>query len=219
MSEFKNVRVCKWKRCKNMNDLRDFLGSKVPPVDIGGEKPDFTEVDIGYIEPGHGLKGRKQWINIDDDVDVMYSKYAGKTAIMLWAYSCVLTSSKNSGKKTGNFEKHQAVLSEVEEKYDELREKHGNKYTLEQLRMWAQIIRLGKHESTDDPPDKPFWRGRKRQQDVSCLSLSPKRASFRPDVSPSKDQLTKWHNLSECGVVSHEEYEEFRKIILGDIKH
>ncbi len=60
--------------------------------------------------------------------------------------------------------------------------------------MWAQIIRLGKHESTDDPPDKPFWRGRKRQQDVSCLSLSPKRASFRPDVSPSKDQLTKWHN-------------------------
>lgn len=44
-----------------------------------------------------------------------------KTAIMLWAYSCVLTSSKNSGKKTGNFEKHQAVLSEVEEKYDELR--------------------------------------------------------------------------------------------------
>ncbi len=169
-----------------MNNLRDFLGSKVPPVDIGGEKPDFTEVDIGYIEPGHGLKGRKQWINIDDDVHVMYSKYAGKTAIMLWAYSCVLTSSKNSGKKTGNFEKHQAVLSEVEEKYDELREKHGNKYTLEQLRMWAQMIRLGKHESTDDPPDKPFWRGRKRQQDVSCLSPSPKRASFRPDVSPSK---------------------------------
>lgn len=56
MSEFKSVRVCKWKRCKNMNNLRDFLGSKVPPVDIGGEKPDFTE-------PGHGLKGRKQWIN------------------------------------------------------------------------------------------------------------------------------------------------------------
>ena len=94
--------------------------------------------------------------------------------------------------------------------------------------MWAQMIRLGKHESTDDPPDKPFWRGRKRQQDVSCLSPSPKRASFRPDVSPSKkvsvrsellDQLTKWHNLSECGVVSHEEYEELRKKILGDIKH
>ncbi len=139
MSEFKNVRVCKWKRCKNMNNLRDFLGSKVPPVDIGGEKPDFTEVDIDYIyiEPGHGLKGRKQWINIDDDVHVMYSKYAGKTAIMLWAYSCVLTSSKNSGKKTGNFEKHQAVLSEVEEKYDELREKHGNKYT---LRMWIHCV-------------------------------------------------------------------------------
>ncbi len=59
-----------------MNDLRDFLGSKVPPsVDIGGEKPDFTEVDIGYIEPGHGLKGRKEWINIDDDVDSRENGY------------------------------------------------------------------------------------------------------------------------------------------------
>ncbi len=72
-----------------INDLRDFLGTKVPSIDIAGEKPDFTEVDIGYIEPGHGLKGRKQWINTDDDVDVMYSKHAGKTAILLWAYSLV----------------------------------------------------------------------------------------------------------------------------------
>ncbi len=117
MSEFKNVRVCKWKRCKHINDLRDFLGSKVPLVDIAGEMPDFTVVDIGYIEPGHGLKGR---INTDDDVDVMYNKYAGKTAILLWAYSSVQTSSKISDKKRGsNFEQHQAVLSEVEEKYDE----------------------------------------------------------------------------------------------------
>ena len=90
--------------------------------------------------------------------------------------------------------------------------------------MWAQMIRLGKHESTDDPPDKPFWRGRKCQQDVSYLSPSPKRASISPSKKVSVrsellDQLTKWHNLSECGVVSHEEYEELRKKILGDIKH
>ena len=95
--------------------------------------------------------------------------------------------------------------------------------TLEQLRMWAQMIRLGKHESTDDPPDKPFWRGRKCQQDVSYLSPSPKRASISPSKKVSVrsellDQLTKWHNLSECGVVSHEEYEELKKKILEDIR-
>ncbi len=50
--------------------------------------------------------------------------------------------------------------------------------------MWAQMIRLGKHESTDDPPDKPFWRERKRKQDVPYSSSSTKRAQL--DVSPSK---------------------------------
>ena len=35
----------------------------------------------------------------DDDVNVMYSKHAGKTAILLWAYSCVLTSSLGPPKK------------------------------------------------------------------------------------------------------------------------
>ncbi len=98
MNEFKNVRVCKWKRCKHINDLGDFLVSKVPSVDIAGEKLDFTVVDIGYIEPGDGLKGRKQWMDVHD-VDVMYSNYAGKTAILLWAYSNVQTSSKISEKK------------------------------------------------------------------------------------------------------------------------
>ncbi len=29
-------------------------------------------------------------------------------------------------------------MSEVDEKYDELRKKHGTNYTLEQLRMWEQ---------------------------------------------------------------------------------
>ncbi len=66
---------------------------------------------------------------------------------LLWAYSIVSKhAAKSLTKKRGsNFEQHQAVLSEVEEKYDEVRKKHGNKITLEQLRMWAEMIRLGKH--------------------------------------------------------------------------
>ena len=65
--------------------MREFLGNKVPS--IGGEKPDFNVVDIGYLEPGHGMKGRKQWLNTDDDVEVMYEKHAGKNCIQLWSYS------------------------------------------------------------------------------------------------------------------------------------
>ncbi len=77
------------------------------------------------------------------------------------------------------------------------------------------MIRLGKHESTDDPPDKPFWRGRKRQQDACHRRRKGLPFLLRRKCS---ELLTKWHNLSECGVVSHEEYEELKKKILEDIK-
>ena len=35
-------------------------------------------------------------------------------------------------------------------------------YDEERLRMWARLIQMDKHRSLDEPPDKPFWRGRKR---------------------------------------------------------
>ena len=33
------------------------------------------------IEPGHGLKGCKQWLYADNDIDAMYTKHAGKKAL------------------------------------------------------------------------------------------------------------------------------------------
>ena len=228
MSEYGIIRIGKWKRLASLSDFRKFLVTKVP-ADI--ESPNFELVNVGYIEPGHGLKGKKQWLNTDDDVKVMYEKHQGKTGILLWAYSCVKKSDKakkSSKRVDGTFDEHKKSLSEVDEKYDELRQKHGSKYTLEQLRMWAQMIRLGKHESTDEPPDKPFWRGCKRQQDTTSSSMvdAPldKRASVSSSVSisPSEkvsvrseliDQLAKWHKLNEAGVVSDTEYEDLKKFV------
>ena len=54
--------------CKTLDDLRSFPCTKVPSVVLNGEEPDFAIVDLGYREPGHGVKGRKQWLNNDDDV-------------------------------------------------------------------------------------------------------------------------------------------------------
>ena len=153
----------------------------------------------------------------------MYKKHVKRRTILLWAYSSV----KNPGKKgESNFEGHKKSLIEVDEKYDELRKKHGTKYTLEQLRMWAHMIRLGKHDSTDEPPDKPFWCGRKRQQadtkDQPCVkkamldsAVDKSRVSVRSELL---DQLGKRHKLNEAGVVSDDEYEELKKTILSDIR-
>lgn len=94
--------------------------------------------------------------------------------------------------------------------------------------MCAHMIRLGKHDSVDEPPDMPFWRGRKRQQASSESSVQPTKKVAIADVATSTsrvsvrsellDQLSKWHKLSMDGVVSDAEYEELKKTILSDIK-
>ena len=70
----------------------------------------------------------------------MYKKHVGKKSILLWAYSTVHARGSSTSKKQAgtNFEQHKKTMSEVDEKYDELRKKHGTNYTLEQLRMWEQ---------------------------------------------------------------------------------
>lgn len=220
MSEYKSINVCKWKRCKNMSELREFLHAKVPPVEIGGKKPDFQTVDVGYIEPGHGMKGKKQWLITDSDIQEMYRKHMGKSSILLWAYSSILSSKPANKKSESTFSGHKENLSEVDKNYDILRKNHGNKYTLEQLRMWAQLIRVGKHDSLEEAPNKPFWKGRKRQltEVPSTVSVSPTKKSKVSVRSELLDQLAKWHRLNEAGVVSDGEYEDLKKTILSDIK-
>ena len=44
--------------------------------------PGFTQ--LGYTDPGHGLKGKTQWLTDDEDLTDMYSKYGGKHDILLW---------------------------------------------------------------------------------------------------------------------------------------
>ena len=44
-------------------------------------------VETGYIEPGHGGKGRKVWIFDDGDVQRMYEAYSNKKWILLWCYT------------------------------------------------------------------------------------------------------------------------------------
>lgn len=50
--------------------------SKVP------EKP----TQLGFIEPGHGLRGKQRWINSEDDLKEMYHLHKGKDEIILWCF-------------------------------------------------------------------------------------------------------------------------------------
>ena len=48
--------------------------------------PDLSLVDMGYIESGHGAKGRRIWLCDDGDIEKMYSEH-NKKKITLWCYT------------------------------------------------------------------------------------------------------------------------------------
>jgi hypothetical protein len=52
---------------------------------------------MGYIEPGHGWRGKQQWLNSDTDMNELYSTYEEKKKdILLW---CHLPSIEKSKKR------------------------------------------------------------------------------------------------------------------------
>jgi len=204
---------------------------------------------LGYIEPGHGLRGKQRWLIKDDDLEEMYKLCTGKSEIILWTLCRRTTDSgassgqvpenhaqsfgnKTSGghKKTTKYETHVEQMSETNLKAQELEEKHGKQYTKEQYVAWANLIEMGRHESLEEPPNKRFFIKRPSGA-VSGIEGTPKKS--RKDNLPSDslspgrkiqlqseliNQMSKWHDLLQAGVISQSDYEELHKTILKDIK-
>ena len=83
-----------------------------------------------------------------------------------------------------------------------LKQKHGNAFSIEQYNAWAQLINLGKHASTEEPPQYPFFVGRSTKKDASSskatatFSSSGERIHLRTELL---DQMQKLSNLLERG--------------------
>ena len=123
-------------------------------------------LDVGYNEPGHGLKGRQVWLVEDADVIEMYSRFKKRQCITLWCFvrkpdqPCTNSSRKRdmpaenvtSQSKRGCCEQ---TISEVEDMVKKLEEKHGEAYTVEKLNVWAHMLHIKRHSSYDEPPNVP----------------------------------------------------------------
>ena len=57
---------------------------------------------MGFIEPGHGGKGRKVWLFDDNDVQRMYEAHIHKKQILLWCYTSHKKSPADLQKKSDN---------------------------------------------------------------------------------------------------------------------
>lgn len=92
---------------------------------------------LGYIIPGHGMKGKKQVITVDSDLETMYAIHYGKREIILWCTG-ELNEEAKSRKRTREDEDKENVhasvpkskvgkkMQEVNGIMDILREKHGS---------------------------------------------------------------------------------------------
>ena len=118
---------------------------------------------MGYIEAGHGAKGRKVWLFDNDDIKQMYKCNQKKKKILLLCYTeetrkktvqKQTSSDKNkvSG-RTSNYESQLKRSEEVEGLCQQLKEKHGSKYKPEQIRTWAHMFHVGTHDTLEEPPD------------------------------------------------------------------
>ena len=186
---------------------------------------DAVDIEVGYITPGHGARGKQRWICDDIDLTDMYKEYKGKKEIVVWFYSSNNSEGETSkGKKrthspgetesikqpkfrsTAQIEK----MEEVDEILKKLKEKHSGSYTEEKLRAWAHLIQMDKHGSYDLPPDMPYFKkGNKSTGTSSSASVSTIQPT--PCLSPCKrltmrtaciEQLDKWHALLEKGGIT-----------------
>ncbi len=225
LTRFESVIALKRKLKKNFSDI------------LGDVTED--EIEMGFIEPGHGAKGKQQWLMDTDDLRDMYKTYEGKKDIMLWVYLGTKKrprspdpESSSKSRKT-KYDVHTHKMLEVKDIADDLETRHGSGYTPEQYSVWAHMIHLRKHQSRDHPPDKPFFRGSKKQSTPrECAqsthsSSSTSTGALPTGISPGKriqlrsqsmQQLEMWHSLYEKGAVEEEEYKKVQDNILSDIK-
>jgi len=206
-------------RFLDIDHLKDTIYHEFP------EKVPQANQNLGYIEPGHGVKGRQRWISSPSDLTLMYQAYK-KKEIILWTYEkdendtmSDTTSAKRrrTADDSGKAESLAQKTTEVDEIYESLYEKHSSSYSIEQLRAWAHMIQMRKCDSYDSPPNKPFFRSKSLKSGSSSSGTqSPgKKIVLR---SQCIDQLQKWHTLLESGAITREQYDDLQVTILDDIK-
>ena len=127
---------------------------------------------VGFLSPGHGLKGKHNVLNSDSDLAQMYEEYRLKRCVIrLWCLcetkdNAVAVDTKKHGRENEEGEPLSSAkrgtcqqrMQAIEDIVDKLREKHEGEFSIEKLNAWAHMIHMGKHASYDNPPDLPYFK-------------------------------------------------------------
>ena len=132
---------------------------------------------VGYVEPGHGIKGKMMCLGDDEDLSEMYVVHKRKSEVLLWCYGDLGEGSMSStgveqsdstwkrphSETSAPASKRSASIADtinaVEAIIVKLRKKHGeSRFSVEKLNCWAHMLNCGKWSSYDDPPKLPFFK-------------------------------------------------------------
>lgn len=231
---------------KTVSHLEKKLKGKYPQLEP------CKALRFGYMDPGHGWKGKQRWISCNDDLQDMYEVHRSKKEILIWCFlpasdkpdNIISKKRKSPSNTDASVEKRTKCVAAIEDKMNETKDilaklqgKHGKKFSVEQYHAWAQLIQIGKQHSYDEPPNFPFFVGRRK--DISknnaardSLSADAHSSSTTTSttstsvISPGKrinlrteciQQLQRLGELLEKGNITHEQYEKLQSNILSDI--
>ena len=184
--------------------------------------PEVDRIELGYL-----IQSKKMWINNRLDLIDAWDLVRKGERITFWSVG--VTELDKSGvnqrkrsndhaeesanvnepttkrKKTTNSEQKKALVEDFELK---LQEKHKDKYTRFQIKLWAEMLSTGVHSDLDNPPAASMFgrdKHAKRQSEPSgndtvvsqmmavmntlCQAKTPKpetRKKLSPDFSPVK---------------------------------
>ena len=75
-SDYTVVKFSKQGQIETISDLKSELLARFTDRLSG-------DIEVGYIQPGHGLRGKQEWLCYDDDIQEMYDLHPRKKSILL----------------------------------------------------------------------------------------------------------------------------------------
>ena len=123
------------------------------------EMPNDLNFQVGYFQ---GKSGGKRWIIESRDLERMYSCFKEGAEIHLWCEGTIELDDPEPAKKrskTNTSTRRELFEDELDDIYEQLKDRHQENFTGPQLRLWARMLRSGRYSDYDHPPRVPLITG------------------------------------------------------------
>ena len=126
-----------------------------------------------------------------------------------------LPKSKSKKKRT----RYEEKAERIEDVVDQLKEKHGNQYTLVQYRIWAETMESGQHSSVENPPTGCFFKSQSKNKAGASVSANADEKCLTPSKvaqlrSTYIQQIKELHGLLELGAITNDHFVKQRDCLL-----